>query len=102
MPDELIVEYAKTLGGFTEEQLTVALESAKREATSGFRPSPGRVYDIASEIRSGEQATGPRDCPACSNTRYRIVQQGRVRKATLCDCVQGESRSKFEQFVGRK
>lgn len=49
----VLFEYCKTLGGLTEEELETALDRANRENTGKYAPTPGVIYAIGMEMRSG-------------------------------------------------
>ena|SRR5690242_2148831 len=98
--DEMLA-YATGFRDLTMQQIEVAVDNAI-SAGGDWPPCAADVKAMAPSVAAINSDTELGHCSACSDTRYRIVQHGQVRKATLCDCVQGESRSKFEQFVGRK
>ncbi len=52
--------------------------------------------------RENPAQTATKRCALCSGTGYRVSNYGSVRRAVLCECVQGETREKIEEWIKNK
>jgi len=96
VPDELVSEYARTLRDLSEAELDAALEAAKRESVD-FAPTPGRVLEIAAELRKTTHEPIPEECELCKGTGFHMIVQSGARLAERCPC-----RGRYMPTVGVK
>ena len=98
-----VVAYATSWRELTLPQIEAAVDRALMEWHGDFPPCASHVKSLAPTVAAlGEESKRTRDCRDCSGTGYRIVQQGTIRRATLCSCVSAEGQAKYQEWLGKK
>lgn len=98
-----MIGYATCFRDLTLAQIETAIDRAIAEWHGDFPPAASHIKAMAPTVAAlGSDSQRTRNCTDCSGTGYRIVQQGTIRKATLCSCVSPEGQAKYQEWLGKK